>query len=405
MKLNAKSAVATAVVGAVVLILAGCAGGGDGGDGDAVGASSEAEPITLIYASALPETTPQGGAEAAFMDYVEEHTEGQVTFERYFSGSLTPATEAISAIEAGLVDVSYAGPAFFPEQLPLNNWLTGLGAIPSGDNATFGHIQNMISTYEVLREFPEFDREYEDLGLHPLTPFSQQQAGIECTSEVTTPEQAAGKTVSATTTWTSEMAALGFSTTYIPFVDIYEALQRGVLDCFVVPVGAIYAAKHYEVAPFFMPLEVRAAISLVRPVMSLEKWNALSDDVRTIFDEAELYAMQVFLEKDMAANATMIADPDGFTVTPAPELDAVLESAKEESVDSMIENAPAGVEDPEAVLAFYESELAEWSDALDALGAVRVGPLEWPEGIAAGPDQPYPAAFEELADQIGLAAR
>lgn len=336
------------------------------------------------------------------MNYVEEATEGKVTFERYFSGALIPATEAITAIESGLVDVAYAGPTFFPGELPLNNWLTGLGAGASADNATFGHIQNMLSAYELIQEYPEFEDEYNSLGLHPLAPFSQQQTGIECTSPVTTLNDAAGKRISSTGTWASEMQALGFETTYLPFVDIYEALQRGVLDCFIVPAGAVYAAKHYEVAPYFTPLYARAAFSLVRPVMSLERWESLPESIQTIFDEAEVAALEEFLEKDMAANATMVADPNGFEILQAPELDDRLTQVREESLEAMVANAPEGISDPQGIVNRYGEIRAEWNDTLLRLGAEPVALSDWVEGIAAGPQQPLSEAFAELRERQGM---
>lgn len=368
---------------------------------------AEMEPITLIYATALPETNIAGAAERDFMDYVEAATDGKVTFERYFAGSLVTSAEGLDAVQSGLADIAYGIPTIIADEIPMNAWSLGLGGLSGDDSASFGQIQKTLAYHQFLAEHPEFDAEYADIGVKPLTPFTQDNAGAACTDPVTTPEQSVGKSVSATPTWTPEIAEVGFTTTYLPLAEVYEGLQRGVIQCYFAPLGGIFSIKLYEVAPHFSAVGSTTALSLSRPYMNLDKWESLPAEVQEIFDEASLVAVRSFLTGDLAANAEIAAaseadDGSGFSILSAPEVAAVIDGVQERAVAALPGSAPAGIDDPEALIARYKELLEEWGGILDGLGATVVSDDEFLEGLLAGPDQPVAAAIDRLAGNIGL---
>jgi TRAP-type C4-dicarboxylate transport system substrate-binding protein len=394
-----------ALTALAALTLAGCAGGESPAAESGSTDLEDFEPITLIYSTALPETNVQGSAEAAFMDYIEDKTEGKVTFERYFASALAGSTEGLDAVQSGLADIAYGIPTFNAAELPIYNWALGLGALAGDDSSSFGQIQKTLAFTQFVAEQDIFDEEYAELGVKPLTPYTQDNAGPACNEPVLTPEDASHKTVSVTPTWTAEAAAAGFTTTYLPTAELYEGLQRGVIDCFYAPLGGQYSINVYEVAPYFSSVGATTAVSLTRPMMNLEKWDELPTEIQQIFDAASVYAIGQFLTRDLETNKTIAEageDGDGFTIEVAPDIAAIVAEVQGDAIAELPSKAPEGVDDPDAIIASYTEILADWGTTLKDLGATVVDQDEFVEGLLLGPDQPVDDAVSMLAEKLGL---
>ncbi|MBN1321102.1 MAG: TRAP transporter substrate-binding protein DctP [Thermoleophilia bacterium] len=80
------------------------------------------EPMTLKYASRFNEGDAGGKVIRRFIDYVEEATDGVVTFEVFFGGNLGSDLEELGLVGSGSVDMTSPALPAFADQLPLANF-------------------------------------------------------------------------------------------------------------------------------------------------------------------------------------------------------------------------------------------------------------------------------------------
>ena len=60
------------------------------------------DPMTLTFATHLPETGVDGASLKYFFEEVSKETGGLLTFEYYFAGSLVSATDSLTSVSEGL---------------------------------------------------------------------------------------------------------------------------------------------------------------------------------------------------------------------------------------------------------------------------------------------------------------
>ena len=126
-ELNRKTSLAVVGLASIALLGAGCAPTAATAPSSQAGASdyfADMDPIELTF----NHTNPPGGhfeaATVAFIDYIEGKTEGKVTVQPFYSGSLLPAAEVFSGVGSGLADISYTTTIGFEDYFPIGDWLT-----------------------------------------------------------------------------------------------------------------------------------------------------------------------------------------------------------------------------------------------------------------------------------------
>jgi TRAP-type C4-dicarboxylate transport system substrate-binding protein len=190
------------------------------------------DPLVLTWSDGNPPESTGARSVDAFMDYVESESDGKVTFERFYLGALTPPAEALSATQSGVADIATVqAVTYHPDELPISNWYYTFGAHEK-DGGTLGFLQEALTTFQMFTENEAIVAEFASLGLKPLAGTTYTYWSNHCISEVSSPQQAEGKRVSAVgEALLREMQALGFTTQLIASPDVYEALQRGAIDC------------------------------------------------------------------------------------------------------------------------------------------------------------------------------
>ena len=90
-------------------------------------ASAQAQPaISLKVGQALSETDPISASFINFERKVTAATDGKVTWNNYFLGSLVKPMEELEGLRRGLVDFAGIWLNYYPSQLPLNNFTYGM---------------------------------------------------------------------------------------------------------------------------------------------------------------------------------------------------------------------------------------------------------------------------------------
>jgi TRAP-type transport system periplasmic protein len=374
--------IAVGIAGMALLATA-CSGGepteaGSAGD-DAV---AQTEPMELTF----NHTNPSGGhfeaATVAFTDYIEKATDGKVTFQASYSGALLPADEVFTGVGSQIADVSFANMLGFDDQFPVSDWLSPAMSVdtlpyPLDDLVSYAASNDFITTE------PALQAEYEALNVKPLWMISSQPGDMLCADPIDGPADASGRlTRSPSASLTAELEKLDMTPISMPFADLYEGLERGAIECVYTTAGNT-TFKPYgltEVAKYYAPVYGGKPLAAMGFVMNLDLWHSLSPELQRVFEEASVEAMRVHTEGafEVIAEFGATAEEDGVQFLKTDELRAALADLHAEQNASLVEDAPAGVENPEALAQKLVDYRAKWAELLSD-GVVAELPEDTPK--------------------------
>jgi TRAP-type C4-dicarboxylate transport system substrate-binding protein len=232
---------------AVSLTVSGCAGsageGGGGGEGEGFAYGASQEEVDAVLADLEPvEITYQAGAQSpssvsaqsadAFKEYVEERSGGKITVDVVWGQAIAGYAEIDDALADGRIDVSYSLPIYKPAEYPAFDALaTANGGMPN--SLLLGEMIGNAAVVDLAWNSEELLAEYEEKGLTPLTPMvSTGTYHSICTDPGTTPEDWKGRQIRvASVAHQTQVQNLGGSPVSMEYVEVFEALQRGTVDC------------------------------------------------------------------------------------------------------------------------------------------------------------------------------
>lgn len=279
-----KVAMRVGIAAAIVSLLASCSPSEDGGDAD-----GDIQPQVLVHTSFTPNSAGPGVQQQWWMDQVTERTGGAITFETNWSSSLCGAVDAIACIGDGRADLGIIAPQFDPAQFPLSS----LDTLPFQIARAEAH----INVWNRMLELPEIRSEFENAGLEPMYttgPTLQLLGMIEPISDFS---DLAGASVRVGGALVESFEALGASPVTMGSDELYEALQRGVVEGVVTGDDTIASARLYEIVPNFYDAGATFGAFVTTPiVLNLNTWEGLQPEVQDIMREVSQEAASSAME-------------------------------------------------------------------------------------------------------------
>lgn len=357
---------------AAVTLLAGCAGGSGSDEpapttGNSNGDDfdwSSVDPVELTVSSIFGPGSTATNLLENWMEAVTEQTEGAVTFDYYQNGTLHPATEALEAMTSALTDVTFVSTGYFPDQLPISNWDD---VVVQRALADFGYPNTNIAGIGQQVIHYEGDSvaaaEMREAGFMPILPMLSGPAALTCAEEFDTAEDLEGRQVRiANAVAQGEMEALGMVGIFTASNEQYEALQRGVLDCAVNAPTQVLSWDLLAVAPWVTMMNT-APTSGSLWAISTGSWDELIPEIQQVMLDARYEALEGFASQTLEEYKEMPAAAEsagGGIIDPA-ALNPLIQQWWAAQQDPA-ENAPAGVDDPEASIALTNSVADAWWD-------------------------------------------
>lgn len=347
-------------------VLTGCSADSPAPGADDIG---DIDPIVITYADYLPDSSTFGRMSQFFQENVTERTDGAVTFENYWGGSLLGQPEQLAGVRDGIADIGLIFGGIFPSELPIASWLLALGLDLTGSPlhdfaAGTAVIQELANTWEPLRE------EFAANGLMPLYWTSTVPFMSICTDPIPSGSDGfAGRSTRASGVFQSGATeALGGIPVTVAFNEIYEGLQRGVLDCALMDPGSIPAFDFADVAQEFVPLSIISALGGY--TVNLEFWESLPAEVQNIIYEEAARASFEFthIANDDVGLLGALLDEGSVRVNDVSDLAPLMRAYQETTLAGLPAAAPAGVDDPQAVIDMFVERKAYWTDVLVELG-------------------------------------
>jgi TRAP-type C4-dicarboxylate transport system substrate-binding protein len=268
-----------------LVLLAGCGGSSNNnadtatGEGDASTTEVVADDTVYEFNVINHDSSTSMGqlyVETLF-GQMQEESGGRLKFNYFPGGSLFGATEAIDAVKEGSADIAWSTSAFFGGVFPITEFINlAANGINSAQMGTA--VMN-----DMVAEIPECAAEYDNwhvLAYHACSygPVSTIQKKIE------KPEDFKGLQIRVAGTIPSMyMNALGATAVPMPTSDVYEALSKGVVNGMTNDWHNIDCFKLYEAVDYCLDTPINTTACFV--LMNKDKYNALPDDLKAIFDK------------------------------------------------------------------------------------------------------------------------
>lgn len=367
------------------LVATGCssAANSQSGGTDTDTGTGTLEPITIRYADFADAKNNTAEGMRRFSEAVSTASDGKITFEYFYSSALLGANDMAEGVGNGVADMGIVNSTYSPQELPIGNWASTLGSLPSA-SFPVGALQGSAATAEFYFGSEDMQREFSDRNLFVLAPLYAIQAfDLLCTKPVTTAEEAKGIRVrTGGQTWSKEAEAVGMTPVPLTGAELYEGFQRGLVDCAMVHPPAYIGFGLWEIGKYYTPTRF-SGWNAFNVAFNKDFWDGLPTEAKQIlWDNAPL-----FLEGFHAKNFEFYKQfGDEGPTKHGIEFQQVntglgdaISAFQQSEIEAMPSSAPPGVSDPQAFIADYRTANEDWLGKVAELGFVETGtaPDDW----------------------------
>jgi TRAP-type transport system periplasmic protein len=193
-------------------------------DGEAASAEDFGDEVTLTFGHPFPPTDPiQVNVWEPWVEEVREATGGTVNIEIHAGGALAPAPQVYENTVAGAQDLGWTMPGYTPGRFPITQIIEAPFAFANA-------VEGTEVAWELWEEFEAFQEEYGDVEVLSLWAMDTGDLFTR-DQQVETLEDLSGLTIRSPAPLQSQaLEAMGASAVSMPGPDIYDAVERGVID-------------------------------------------------------------------------------------------------------------------------------------------------------------------------------
>jgi TRAP-type C4-dicarboxylate transport system substrate-binding protein len=243
-----------------------------------VSTTRAADPVKLKFASFWPATHKICGLNVQFCDEIKKRTDGRIEITHYAAGTLAPAPKVFNSVLEGIADIGLAAAALTRGRFPMAEAFDAPMGFPSAWVAS--HVAN--DSYEKFKP-KEWDKVHvlNMMCVGPAIPQTLKKP-------VKTMDDLRGLKVRSVGRQADMVKALGATPVAMDPAEMYEALRRTVLDGVVGPAEMLQGWKLGDLIRYTTVPKGIGNAPLFYFVMNKAKWDALSPDLKKIFDEVSL---------------------------------------------------------------------------------------------------------------------
>jgi TRAP-type transport system periplasmic protein len=235
-------------------------------------ASLYAKPIKLNYSNFFPPTHVQSKLAQAWCDEVEKRTSGQVVVEYYPGQTLTKGTQNYDGVVAGLSDVGMCLFAYTRGRFPVMEAVD----LPLGYDSGITATQVVNAVYEKLQ--PKELQDTQVMYLHAHGAGLLHTAG----KAVRTMEDFKGMKLRGHGTSAQVLSALGGTPVSLPMPELYQSLQKGIVQGALYPIEVNKGWRMGEVVDYLTLSTSIAYTSSFYVVMNKNKWAQIPDEYKSV---------------------------------------------------------------------------------------------------------------------------
>jgi TRAP-type C4-dicarboxylate transport system substrate-binding protein len=228
------------------------------------------KPIHLNFAAIFPPTgSPAQGIEW-WVKEVNKRTEEAVNIKVHWGGTLARSMEMAEAVRTGTADIGdTVWSPYFPEKFALHS--IGDHPVPFIDKP----LASWLAAEEVSKEFPEFEKELAANNMKRLTYWGVGNVHIISRKPIRKMEDLKGLKVRCSgKLHPVQLKAVGAVPIFIPSVEAFDALQKGVIDASTCTGRWAIDYKYFEAAKYFTKIGMGGDPGQ-GAMINLDVWNKL----------------------------------------------------------------------------------------------------------------------------------
>lgn len=242
------------------------------------GEASNNQTFKFTFNSNFPKATTGYEGEylmiEKFAQRVEEESEGRITFDLHFSNALVGGDQILDALASGTIDFALTVPQYYGDIVPS----TFVVNLPFWSEST-EHALKLLKESEVGEIL---EQETEAYGAKTLIYGPTGEYGLMSNTPIYSIDDLKGLVFrSGGGLWTPWYEELGLASANVGVSEVYEAMQRGVIDGYPSPYRNIESFKWHEVTDYIIMPPILSSNYMVTYV-SLQTWNKLPSDLQQI---------------------------------------------------------------------------------------------------------------------------
>lgn len=329
----------------LLTVLVGCSSGGEEASGD-----TTIEPVTVNFSHFMSNQHPlHTNILVPFAEAVLEQTEGRVDIKVYPNNELGAPTTTVDQVVGGSLDMGLTLAAYTPGRFPLTTILEFPFMFDSS-------LQGNLVASDLRQDLQDTD--YKDMQL--LWIGGTDIAKVLINKPVSTVDGLAGmKLRSPGLIYNDLFHKLGATELSLPVSDLYDAMDRGIVDGSLMSPSALISFKLAEVTDNIIDLDVYMNPIII--VMNKDTWAKISAEDQQVIESLlaefpEKVGSQY--DKEFAAGMQKAADSNikilSFSDEEKAKLHAITDALKEQWLADMDGKGLPGTATYEKALQFAE---------------------------------------------------
>jgi len=262
---------------------------------------SDIPEMTLKIADTFPPVGFVPTEQMAWAENVTKMTGGKVKFQFFWSDSLFKQADAATNLSAGVADGARVSSTYDPAKTQL--WMT----LDMPYNAQ-DYWCGMSSSVQTEQEEPNLQKTFDQLGFVPVLGYSSGHFQFLANKPIEKLGDLTGKRLRSYGGARVKMyELLNLSPIFMPYSQIYESIERGVIDGAEATILLTVSFKHYEVAKYMTI--AKTGFVLASPISLNKKvWDGFPDSLKQIFIEAGKQHNQNYARKMMEQEEVALKD-------------------------------------------------------------------------------------------------
>lgn len=255
--------------------------------------------VTLTFGHPFPPTDPiQVNVWEPWIEEVREASDGTINIEIHAGGALGPPPQVYENVVSGAQDLGWTLPGYTPGRFPITQIIEAPFAFPDA-------VEGTEVAWQLWEEFEAFQAEYNDVKLLALWAMDTGDLFTR-DRRVERLEDLAGLTIrSPAPLQSAALEAMGAAAVGMPAPEIYDAVERGVIDGYKL---ANSATRVFDLGPTTSYRTVcNCYTGAFVLVLNPQAWERLSPAQQRVMEEHSGFDLAIRLAREHVAMAEEVA--------------------------------------------------------------------------------------------------
>lgn len=313
----------------------------------------------LTYSSWFPASSSFHSAVIKpYLERVEKDT--GLKFELFTDSTLAGGRETLGALKNGSADTGLIAFAYHPGELKTAALINEASLLAKNTFAANAALHELL-----LLRCPDCTEEFKKQGIRPVAFHVSPDYSLLCNKKVSSLADLRGKRVRAPSPWSAEIASLGGTPVNLTVPEVYEALQRGQIDCTLASAGYLTSHSMADVVKYVSQHRWGGVAAGIQMAVSESRWQTLTPAQRKSLlmhaGQSALDLNRTFAVDDIAAIKKAQASGKIELVPAAADLQAADVKYRESEVQRVIAlGERRGMKDTDKLMATWQQLLAKW---------------------------------------------